>query len=305
MKSWRRSQAVLVSIIVTSLSLVGCSSSVKSLPTNHSEATVGVQKTLPSCADGGPCAAPMGIGEPWKAAPASLVTVLNSMNPEPGPISPTTGYFAWVSRDPKQPSWFEFQIGANSVLSGHYPKYTPGPPFQGIGVAQFIHGSWDPVDGPFKQGGVPMPGVPQSVLVDFGISLDSYVGTPSTTPSSAAYSTLDCQALNQTPHDQLADEVGKPWNLRGCDLSNMDLSYFDFSNSELSGANLSGSNVSGADFEGVDLTFTNVEGVTWNDGATTGLGPGLSYNGASTCPDGYEADASHGMSCVGHLNPND
>ena len=118
----------------------------------------------------------MGVGLPWKAAPASLITVLDRKIQKPEPIGSTTGSFVWVSQDPNSHSWFVFQIGANAALRKRYPYWG------GIGIAHLNSRTWDPVDGPFNQGGEPMPGVPQSVLIDFGISLDSFVGTPDTNP---------------------------------------------------------------------------------------------------------------------------
>ena len=120
-------------------------------------------QSLPACSDGGPCQGPMGVGLPWKAAPASLITVLDKKIPKPEPIGSAPGSFVWVSQDSKNPSWFEFEISANAPLRNSYPYWG------GFGVTHLNSGTWDPVNGPYNQGGEPMPGVPLSVLSDFEI----------------------------------------------------------------------------------------------------------------------------------------
>jgi hypothetical protein len=133
--------------------------------TTDSRIDISVAPGLPSCRKGGPCERPCGQGEPWVTAPQSLIDALNTQQPIPGPITPTSGYFVWVSKDPNNPTWFQFVVGASSSLDEQYQQF--GAPFVGIGIAQKVGGSWSPVNGPYNQGGEPMPGVPASVLADF------------------------------------------------------------------------------------------------------------------------------------------
>jgi hypothetical protein len=103
-----------------------------------------------------------GVGQTWTPAPSSFATALSQTLLSGGGTALGSGYSFWLSQDKNNPSWYEFNVVADSTV----PTSIDGAAGTGIGVAQLSGGSWK-VAGPYNQGGEWPDWVPSSVISDF------------------------------------------------------------------------------------------------------------------------------------------
>jgi len=141
------------------------------------------------------CGTPSGNSSPWSAPPPSFSSALNSQLESEG-TNWEPGSSLWISQDRNNSSWYQFCVITPEELN-------PTPSVGGCGICgngiTELGSTWSPINGPSEQVCTPMPGVPNSVLSDFGGQWSSYSSCSASSSSSNA--SAQAQATTTTISD--------------------------------------------------------------------------------------------------------
>lgn len=150
------------------LSALGASKTCPPAPTRFGAlltAATSTTTTAPAASASGPGVPTPGVGGPWTLASSSMLSALTAAISSQGMTPLGTGTTVWVSDDPNNPAFYEYDILPN-------PNDPSSADQGGGGVAELTGGTWM-IAGPYSQGDALPSWVPNSVVSDFDLNVAS------------------------------------------------------------------------------------------------------------------------------------